>query len=92
MRISQECGHDGWDIYTACREDNPENWKPGDPIRFAAHGFAEFARPHHFSGTWSDKKRQNHPLSGELHFDDFNEAHNAVEAKLREMVDMLKVK
>jgi hypothetical protein len=92
MRASKMLDHDGWDLVTTCREDNPENWKPGDPIRFAARGFAEFARPHHFAGTWSDKKRQNHPLSGELHFDDFNEAHNAIEAKLREMVDILKVK
>ena len=88
MKISHQTAKDGWDIYTSCREDNPQDWNPGDPIRYAARGFAEFARPHEFNGAWSSKNRLDHP---EVHFSDFNKAHDAVEADLRKRIEELKV-
>lgn len=91
MLASKMVGKDGWDIFTMCREDNPGDWKPGDPIRFTAHGFADFARPHNFIGSYSDKSRQNYPASGTLHFYDFNEAHNTIETELRAVIEALKV-
>ena len=42
MLQNQQKSENDWMFYTFCRENNPDNWRPGQPRRFAVRGFAEY--------------------------------------------------
>ena len=87
MLLSHKDDHDGWTIQTECREDNPEDWKPGDPIRYSAWGTATFRRDYLYPGKWHSTAEQR---VAPAHFDDFNKAHREIRAELISKIDGLK--
>jgi len=87
MRLSHQDDHEGWTISTECREDNLEDWKPGDPIRYVAWGSATLKRDNTFLGTWASKAPQSFPHT---HFSDYNQAHREIRSNLIAKIDSLK--
>lgn len=87
MLMSHKDDHEGWTIQTECREDKPDDWKPGDPLRFIAWGTATFQRDYIFPGTWTSKGQQSFTHT---HFEDSNRAHKEIHAALVAKVDSLK--
>jgi hypothetical protein len=88
MKQGQQRAYGSWEVFTFCREDNPEDWNPGDPIRYAAGGFAEYRYPHiDREIKWSSKARQD---IADRHFYDYNGAHDQIEKELRDRINALK--
>lgn len=87
MLLSQQSGHEGWTITTECREDKPDDWKPGDPIPYTAWGEATCMRPNHRDASWASTTKQT---IAPAHFDDFNKAHREIREALITKIDSLK--
>lgn len=87
MLLSQQTDHEGWSITTDCREDKPDDWKPGDPIPYVAWGEATCMRPNDRRVSWASTAKQTIERA---HFDDFNKAHNETRNALVAKIDSLK--
>lgn len=83
--------HAGWLISTACWDESPEGWKPGDPFQCCASGKAELILPHAYSGAWLSKATIIAPADRSNLFDDSRVAHTTIVKSLRDMIDALKV-
>jgi len=88
MKVSDIQNHAGWDVVTSCRENKPENWRPGDPIQYAASAKATLCRLYEYRQGWSTQAAQIIP---EREFMDFNTAHDTLRAEMNTMIDELKL-
>lgn len=59
MQLSHRSFHKNWEIYTAGRANNPSNWQPGHPMRFAVRGWAEYRGDRKNAKSWIDVNRIN---------------------------------
>lgn len=84
--------YDGWEICTACWEELPDGWKPGDAVTYAASGYAVFQQPYGSPFNWMSKLRQTVPASKDMLFKDPSTAHSAIMETLRATVDALKIR
>jgi hypothetical protein len=82
--------HQGWIISTACWDESPPEWKPGDLFQCCASGKAELILPHAYSGAWLSKSTIIAPADKSALFTDFNVAHSTIAKALRGMIDALK--
>ena len=84
--------YEGWKICTACWDENPDDWKEGDPVKYGASGYAELVNPRFFQGTWLSQLRQTVPANKDMLFSDFEAAHAVVRDTLRATIDALKIR
>ncbi|AYM76928.1 hypothetical protein D9M09_14810 [Janthinobacterium agaricidamnosum] len=81
---------DGWEIFSTCEEDNPLDWRPGNPIRFKAFGFAEYTEKSGVKDEFSCTSRQNFPEAGVHHVFTYEDGHEDVRKELRKAIKRLK--
>lgn len=91
MIPAMQTWHAGWVISTACWDEYPPDWIPGDPLKYCASGKAELIQPDAYNGTWLSKTKIIARADMENLFTDFNLAHSTIAKSLREMIDALKV-
>lgn len=83
--------HAGWVIFTACWDENPPGWKPGDLLQYCASGKAQLIEPDGYNGAWLSKADIIVWADNNNLFSDFKVAHSTVANSLRQMIDALKV-
>jgi hypothetical protein len=71
--------YEGWNTVTTFVERNPDDWKKGDPIRYAAFGTANFTKPHVYPNGWLSKLPLSYPVDEPLYSYDPNKSHQAHE-------------
>jgi hypothetical protein len=91
MIPAMQISHEGWLISTACWDEVPPYWKPGDPYQYCASGKAELVNPSAHKGAWLSKATIVARPDFDNLYTDFNAAHATVVESLREMIDALKV-
>jgi hypothetical protein len=91
MIPAKQTWHEGWQISTACWDENLPDWEPGDPRQYCASGCADLLIRSVHRGAWLSTARIIAPSNKDMLFTDFNVAHATIEKSLREMIDALKV-
>ncbi|MRW82919.1 hypothetical protein GJ698_02290 [Pseudoduganella sp. FT26W] len=91
MACAMRTYHAGWVISTACWEENPPGWQPGDAPHYCASGKAQLVDPDAYSGTWLSKADIIAPADKNNLFTDSNLAQATIAKALREMIEALKV-
>lgn len=90
MQIATEDRYEGWYITTDCRENKPIDWKPFDPIPYAARAHLQLLHRDQFKQGWVATTTRSIPEVGERHFDNWPDAHAILKAEARALIDTLK--
>jgi len=90
MQIANEDHYEGWHITTECWENKPADWKPFDPIPYAARALLQLLRHDQFEQGWAATATCSIPDVGERHFVDWPDAHAVLKAEARTLINTWK--
>lgn len=93
MQIAHKDEYEGWNTVTTFVEHNPDDWKKGDPIRYAARGTANFTKPHIYPKGFLSTPQLAYPVDEPIYSYDANKSHEAhaqVAKGLHAAIDALK--
>lgn len=90
MVAAQEDEYLGWTVTTTCREVKPDDWQPGDSIKYAARACIEFKNPMAHPPGWHFTGKVSFPAHHERLFDDWTHAHEVMKIEAQAEIHMMR--